>query len=599
MLIAAGLLSVLLLSLISSALLTNDVQAQTAPALPPVPAGLKPQFSLGLSNQPDNLAWMQSSGAAWDARYQYLAGGVNTAGNWKTWQYDQLPPGQFAQDYMDNSYQAGYLPVFTWYQLLQSSPSSGVNEAEKDYNNLNNPATMNAYFADFKLLLDKARAFSKPVIIHIEPDLWGYLQQRSINPANVNASVASSGYAEVAVYANNAAGFARALIGLRDKYASNVLLAYHISPWASTSGDLASDTRATFDVATAAQQTANFYNQTAASFDLLFYDIADRDSALYASWGSNRWWDVTNTLFPNFNRFNQFVSLITSATGKRGMLWQVPIGNTLYLTMNNTTQHWQDNRVQYYLGGDNNQQVQDLANSGLMGVMFGAGDGQTTTYSDSAKDGITNPTAVNGNNLVASYADDDGGYLRLRAQAYYGRGALALPGGTTPPPTPTNTPLPTITPAPTLTVAPPPVSPNGLNAAYFSNKSLAGTPLLQRTDATINFNWGKGSPGSGLPSDNFSVRWTGLVKAPTSETYTFCTRSDDGVRLWISGQLLVDKWVTRPAIENCAQLALAQGQSYSLKMEYFESNGSAQAALLWQAPSIVKQVIPQAQLLKY
>lgn len=188
----------------------SKTSAQVVTALPPVPTGLKSTFTLGLSNGQGKTGWMTGSGAAWDMRYLYLAGGVNTNGNWKTWQWDQLPPGQFAIDYMNESANNSYMPVLTWYQLLQSSPASGGNESEKDYNNLNNGSTMNAYFSDFKLLMDKARTFGKPVIIHVEPDLWGYMQMRNANPNNLNAAVSSSGYGDVAGYPNTLAGFAKA-----------------------------------------------------------------------------------------------------------------------------------------------------------------------------------------------------------------------------------------------------------------------------------------------------------------------------------------------------------------------------------------------------
>lgn len=369
---------------------------------------------------------MTSSSVPWDARYQYLAGGVNTTGNWKTWQWDQLPPGQFALDYMTQSDSNGYLPVFTWYQMLQSNPSSGSDEAEKDYNNLNNPSTMNSYFSDFKLLLDKAKAFGKTVIIHVEPDLWGYLERRSPNPNNSTASVAGSGYGDVvANYPNTASGFARALVALRDKYAPNALLGFHISPWATqTYGNLGTDPSSTFNVAGTAQDIANFYNQTQANFDLLFYDIADRDAGYYQlKYGDSRgWWDSNNITYPNFNRFHQFVSYMTGYTGKRGVLWQVPLGNTLYRTMNNTDYHYQDNKAQYYLNSSN-QHIQDAVDSGLIGIMFGSGGNEATINTDHG-DGITNPAPINGNNLVSNYSDDDGGYIRVQAGAYYSRGPV-------------------------------------------------------------------------------------------------------------------------------------------------------------------------------
>src|SRR5579863_6161504 len=72
---------------------------------------------------------------------------------------------------------------------------------------------------------------------------------------------------------------------------------------------------------------------------------------------------------------------------------------------------------------------------------------------------------------------------------------------------------------------------SGLHADYFSNQNLTAPATLSRTDATVNFNWGTGSPASSLPSDHFSVRWTGQVEALYSQTYTFTTSSDDGIRL--------------------------------------------------------------------
>ncbi len=397
-------------------------------SLPNVPAGLKPYFMLGLANSPANINWMSSSGAGWDARYQYLTGGVNTGSGWPTW---NSPTGEFASFYMNNSTNSGYLPIFSYYELLQSLPATGATEQEKDFNNLNNPATMNAYYSDFKLLMDKAGAYGKKVIVHIEPDLWGFMQQKTTNASSIPAAVASSNYADVAAYPNNAIGFAKALVSLRDKYAPNVLLAYHISPWASKIGDVSTSKDIGFDVNQAAQQTSQFYLSLGANFDLFFYDVSDRDAARYAldpAYGNpNHWWDISNNTFPNFTRSTQFAATITQLTGKRGMYWQVPLGNTIYCSMNNTPYHWQDNKLQYYLNPNSTQPIQDLVNAGIMGILFGGGDRTSSNYYDAAGDGVTNPASSPGCQATAS-ADDDGGYLREQAKLYYQRGPIALPG---------------------------------------------------------------------------------------------------------------------------------------------------------------------------
>lgn len=412
---------------------TTTVKPTTTPVttLTPTPTStggngsLKNTFMLGIANAPEQLGWMTSSNIPWNMRYQYLCGGVNTSNDWTTW---DSPNGAFATNYLNDSLSHGYLPVLTYYELLNSSPAVGSNENDQDFNNLNNAATMRAYYANFKLLMTEAGAFGKTVIVHIEPDLWGYLQERGTPPATTPAAVASSGFADVAGYPNTVVGFAQALVALRNKYAPNVLLGYHISPWASPIGDLGSDHETNFDTLGAAQQTAAYYLQLNTSFDLLFYDITDRDAAYYDSIGNpNTWWDVNNVTYPNFNRFNQFAAQITALTGKKGILWQVPLGNTKMTSMNNTNHHWQDNRVQYYLDSTNGfQHIKDLANSGIIAVLFGSGIESTTTNTDAAGDGVTNPAPINGNSQVATVSDDDGGYLRQQATSFYRNGGAAI-----------------------------------------------------------------------------------------------------------------------------------------------------------------------------
>ena len=95
---------------------------------------------------------------------------------------------------------------------------------------------------------------------------------------------------------------------------------------------------------------------------------------------------------------------------------------------------------------------------------------------------------------------------------------------------------------------------------------------------------------------NYSVRWTGQVEARRSETYTFYTHSDDGIRLWINGRLLIDDWTTHPVKEDSAQLFLQGGQKYALKIEYFQGMAGAVAGLLWSSPGQPKHIIPSSQL---
>src|SRR6266550_1772278 len=196
---------------------------------PPVMTG---GFGFGLANQPSEIGWMTGSGVPWRYRYQYLAGGVNTGTGWETW---DSPTGAFATNYMNASSANGYLPVFSYYELLQSSPSIGSNESARDYSNLTNTATMAAYYANFKLLMQKAGAFNNAAVVQVEPDLWGYLEQRAAGgmASTVSASVASSGLAEAAGLPNTVQGFAFELLKLRDSYGPKAVLAIHASAWGS------------------------------------------------------------------------------------------------------------------------------------------------------------------------------------------------------------------------------------------------------------------------------------------------------------------------------------------------------------------------------
>ncbi|WP_435011877.1 Ig-like domain-containing protein (plasmid) [Tundrisphaera lichenicola] len=135
----------------------------------------------------------------------------------------------------------------------------------------------------------------------------------------------------------------------------------------------------------------------------------------------------------------------------------------------------------------------------------------------------------------------------------------------------------------------------GLAATYFDNQDFTGK-VISRVDPTVNFNWGSGSPATGLGVDTFSARWTGQVQPLKSETYTFYTLSDDGVRLWVDGKLLINNWTNHGATENSGTIAMQAGQRYDIRMEYYEQGGSAVASLSWSSPTTPKAVVPASQL---
>lgn len=137
-----------------------------------------------------------------------------------------------------------------------------------------------------------------------------------------------------------------------------------------------------------------------------------------------------------------------------------------------------------------------------------------------------------------------------------------LPIGTTPPPGPTG----------------------AWYAEYFNNTALAGTPILVQNDPVIDFNWGSGSPGRLVNPDQFSVRWTTNINISAPGRYRFTARTDDGVRVYVNNQLLIDAWFDHAVQSFSGEVNLGAG-SIPVRVEYYENTGLAEAHLNWSLVS--------------
>ncbi len=119
---------------------------------------------------------------------------------------------------------------------------------------------------------------------------------------------------------------------------------------------------------------------------------------------------------------------------------------------------------------------------------------------------------------------------------------------------------------------------NAWTGAYFTNPDLQGNPAVTRQDPDINFNWGSASPAPGIPAENFSVRWTRWVYFDTPGNWTFVTLTDDGARVFVDDQLVLDAWSEQKPIAHTVAVNLTQAY-HLVRMEYFERAGTAQAQL--------------------
>jgi hypothetical protein len=136
---------------------------------------------------------------------------------------------------------------------------------------------------------------------------------------------------------------------------------------------------------------------------------------------------------------------------------------------------------------------------------------------------------------------------------------------------------------------------DGLRATFFADTNLetvAATTLHPAPD----FNWSTNAPLAGVEPDEFGLRWEGELQAQYSEEYTLWTKTDDGVRVWLDGRLILENWNDHAALELAARVPLVAGQRYLLRVDYFENRGNAQARLAWSSPSTLKTTVPTSQL---
>lgn len=136
----------------------------------------------------------------------------------------------------------------------------------------------------------------------------------------------------------------------------------------------------------------------------------------------------------------------------------------------------------------------------------------------------------------------------------------------------------------------------GLVGRYYPNAALSGEPALVRTEAPW-FDWGAASPGPGVPADNFSVRWTGNVQAVAAGVYRFRTNSDDGVRVYQGGDLIIDNWGPHSVQTNTSSPRnLSAGEVTPVVVEFRELTGDAVLKLWWQQPGGSYEQLPVTQM---
>ena len=379
-------------------------------------------LEIGITSQPGQAA-AQHAQAPFGFRYQYLAGGVNTGGaTWLHWGHD------FVASYIRQSEAAHEVPVFSYYELRQSQPgvSQGADSAA-DLINLKDRVTMLAYYRNLVAFFKQAASAKGAVILHIEPDLWGFIEQASRHnrAPSVPVSVSSSAMPGLNGLPNNAAGLAQAILRLRNDYAPRVIVAYADSIWGS-GNDIHLNHPSPAEVAAMAAKSVGFYDSLHAHFDALFTETTDRDAG-YAQVvngaGTSAWWRMAD-----FRHLGEYIAAVHRALRLPVTIWQIPLGNTLFRVENNTPYHYQDNKVQTLLGSSPAARalLRSYAEAGVAALLFGGGQSTDTCACQTGTPMGAEPKPIDGNTRRSLDTDDDGGYFMAQAARYYRLGPFAF-----------------------------------------------------------------------------------------------------------------------------------------------------------------------------
>ncbi|MCZ7649239.1 MAG: hypothetical protein M5U26_28950 [Planctomycetota bacterium] len=374
------------------------------------------------------------NGAKWKFRQQYFSGGAAKDKSWDSvflnpwnkWVNPDKRKGVWAENFIKPTIENGYVPWITFYNLAQSNPADyKPGPAQAAPANAAVAETMKSYWEQVKLLMQLCDKFKPhPVVVQVEPDEWGHLllskrEGKALFPEKVDVKVGSCGMEDVKGLPDNLVGYAQAWYKLRNAYApSNVLLVTNPSAW---------DWRGSM----AAENWVEIFKQCGVDqWDGAVLEFGDRDLGCSGKAPPYTEADYV-TRFASYDQMLKWIETLHKGTGLWVWMWQVAIGNTYFKTCNQTDGHYCDGIAQSILEGyPGNPTIGRFAAAGCAGFVFNAGQGFQTHCTDDKKDGITNPDPIPGNlGHESKYADDDGGYIRLRVGEYYKQPFKMLGGG--------------------------------------------------------------------------------------------------------------------------------------------------------------------------
>ncbi len=347
--------------------------------------GLPSRFAIGLGNDSDgydvNKAHAYTIGAKPDIHYVYLSG-LPGEGGWTDW---NAPEGEYLSMHAKAATSRKIVPMFTLYQAAAWG--------EANLSAFNNTTFMTKYWRGVRVMFERLGKLGAPSIVHIEPDLWGYAQQRGDDPAKVPMKVGAL-VPECVDLPANVAGFGKCAVRLGRRLAPKAVIGLSASSFGAYTAAGEPDP---------ARVAAYMKKVGGAQADIMVVETLDRDAGCFEKASDPNckrsgtfYWDEANVRHPNFHDHLAWAKAIRTGTGKPLLWWQMPLGVPSG-TAGGTATRYRDNRVRYLFSHG-----WEFAQAGGIGAVFGTGAAnQTTAKTDGGqfKNALTKYLASGGSGL--------------------------------------------------------------------------------------------------------------------------------------------------------------------------------------------------------
>ena len=237
------------------------------------------------------------------------------------------------------------IAMLTYYEILPPAPATnrgfpvGAAEVTQAATNV---GIMTRYYNDWRFLLQKIGGAT--VLLHIEPDFWGYVRQAG-DPTTLAAAVGTANPTDCSTLPATIAGMGRCMIAMVRKYAPHALVGLQASAW-----NIAGNTSASVDVTVDAKQVAAVLAACGqSSADFVVVETSDRDAGYYQIVQSrDTWWDPTDTTLPDYQQDLTWIKALTEALGVPALYWQTPLGNS---AQGNVANHYKGQPRRLFLRG--------------------------------------------------------------------------------------------------------------------------------------------------------------------------------------------------------------------------------------------------------